>query len=80
MAKGLLWYLTPQSLAGHGFRQVKKRIAMKKASMLLALSFALSAPVGAVAIALIAATTAVMRVHPQQAFAKLQHLRLPRHG
>jgi hypothetical protein len=53
---------------------------MKKALMLLALSFALSAPVGAVAIALIAGTTAVMSVHPQQAFAKLQHFLPLRRG
>jgi hypothetical protein len=41
--------------------------------MLLALSFALSAPVGADAIALIVGTTAVMTVHPQQALAELLH-------
>jgi hypothetical protein len=49
---------------------------MKDALKLLALSCALSAPVGCVALALIAGTTAIMKVHPQQALAKLQHFRL----
>jgi hypothetical protein len=49
---------------------------MKQALMLLALSCALAAPVGCAALTLIAGTTAVMKVHPQQALAKLQHFRL----
>jgi hypothetical protein len=53
---------------------------MKKALMFLALSFALSAPVGGVALTLIAGTTAVMTVHPQQALAKLQHFYPVRHS
>jgi hypothetical protein len=51
---------------------------MKKALMFLALGFALSAPpVGGVVFALIAGTTAIMRIDPQQTLAKLQHFRLP---
>jgi L-serine deaminase len=62
---------------GYETRQV---IAMKKALMFLALSFALSAPVGGVALALIAGMTAVTTVHPRQALAKLQHFHLVRHS
>ena len=61
-------------------RETRQVIAMKKALMFLALSFALSAPVGGVALTLIAATTAVMTVHPQQVLAKLLHFRLVGHG
>jgi hypothetical protein len=61
-------------------RETRQVIAMKKALMFLALSFALSAPVGGVALTLIAGTTAIMRVHPQQALSKLQHFRLVRHS
>jgi hypothetical protein len=41
--------------------------------MLLGLSFALSAPVGCVALTLIAGTTAIMKIHPSEALATLQH-------
>jgi len=47
---------------------------MKKALMFLALNFALSAPVGAITFALIAGTTAVTTVYPQQVLAKLRHV------
>ena len=47
---------------------------MKEALMFLALNLALSAPVGAVTVALIAGTTAVTTVHPQQVLAKLRHV------
>jgi hypothetical protein len=53
---------------------------MKKALMFLALNFALSAPIIAVPFALIAGTTAVVSVHPQQALAKLQHFLPLRRG
>jgi hypothetical protein len=54
---------------------------MKQALMFLALGFALSAPpLGAVAVTLIAGTNAIMKVHPEQALAKLQHLQLARHS
>jgi hypothetical protein len=53
---------------------------MKKALMFLALSFALSAPVGGLVLALIAGTTAVTTVHPQEVLAKLQHFHLVRHS
>ena len=49
---------------------------MKQALMLLAINFALAAPVGVVAFALIAGTTAIVEVHPQQALAKLHHFAL----
>jgi hypothetical protein len=45
---------------------------MKKALMFLTLNFALSVPVVAAPFALIAGTTAIVKVHPQQALAKLQ--------
>ena len=57
---------------GYETRQV---ITMKKTLMLLALSFALSAPVGGVALTLVAGTTAIMKVHPQQALAELRLFR-----
>ena len=60
--------------------QTRQVTAMKKALMFLAVSFALSAPAGGVALTLIAGTTAVMRVHPQQALAALQNFRPARHG
>jgi hypothetical protein len=60
--------------------ETKRAIAMKKASMFLALNLALAAPVGAVTLAVIGGTTAVMTVHPRQALAKLQHFRLVRHS
>jgi ABC-type amino acid transport system permease subunit len=50
---------------------------MKKTLLFLALNFALSAPVIAVPFALIAGTNAIMKVHPQQALAKLQRFQLP---
>ena len=53
---------------------------MKKALMFLTLNFALTAPVGTVPFALIAGTSAVTAVHPEQALAKLQHLKLVRHS
>lgn len=53
---------------------------MKKALMFLAISFALSAPVGGLVLTLIAGTTVVMTVHLGQALAKLQHLQLVRHS
>jgi hypothetical protein len=49
---------------------------MRQALMLLGLSFALSTPVGCVALTLIAGTTAITKVHPQQALAKLRHFQL----
>jgi hypothetical protein len=49
---------------------------MQKALMFLALNFALSAPVGAVTFALIASTTAVTTVHPQQVLTKLRHFQV----
>ena len=49
---------------------------MKQALMFLALNFALAAPVGAVTFALIAGTTAIVEVHPQQELAKLHHFAL----
>jgi len=53
---------------------------VKNALIFLALSFALSAPVGGVALTLIAGTTAVTTIHPQQAQTKLQHFQLVGHG
>jgi hypothetical protein len=53
---------------------------MRKALIFSALSFVLSAPVGGVALTLIAGTTAVTTVQPQQALAKSQHFRLVRHA
>ncbi|MBV8109154.1 MAG: hypothetical protein JOZ35_12185 [Hyphomicrobiales bacterium] len=47
---------------------------MKQALMFLALNLALSAPVVAVTVALIAGATAVTTVHPEQVLAKLRHV------
>jgi hypothetical protein len=48
-------------------------IAMKKAVMFLAVSLALSAPVGGVALTLIAGAAAIMAIHPEQHALKLRH-------
>lgn len=63
---------------GGGYER-RQAIPMKKALMFLAISFALSAPVGGLVLTLMTGTTAVTTVRPQQAFAKLQHFRLVRH-
>jgi hypothetical protein len=54
--------------------QTRRVITMKKALMFLALCFALSAPVGGIALTLVAGMTAVT-THPQESVAPLQHLR-----
>jgi hypothetical protein len=57
--------------SGH---ETQRSIVMKKALMFLALNVALSAvPVGVVTFALIAGTTAITTVHPQEVLAKLRH-------
>jgi hypothetical protein len=60
-------------------RETRQVIAMKKALMFLALNLALAAPVGAVTLAVIGGTAAVMTIHPQQVVAKLRHI-LPLSG
>jgi tungstate transport system permease protein len=62
-------------LGSFGILFTPTAIVIKKALMFFALSLALYAPVGGLTLALIAGTTAVMTIHPQQVLAKLRHFK-----